>query len=81
MKLKKFLKIIDPIVDVVIWTSDDKEKPAFEGSMLDIPFVYMDYKIGRKNSKNKEEPIYINIHKNKYGAILPIIVINLKCKR
>ena len=35
MKLKKWIKAVDPLIDVVIWTQDDNESPSFEGSMFD----------------------------------------------
>lgn len=76
MKLKKFMKLIDPIVDVIIWTNDDNEEPSFEGSILNIPWWYLDLKIGRR-PEDSEEPIYISEHTNKFGHKEPCIVINL----
>lgn len=80
MILKDWLKCIDPLlVDVVIWTSDDREEPAFEGSVLDIPWYLVDYSIGRGEfSENEDEPIYFSIKKNENGVILPLIVINVE---
>ena len=77
MTLKKWMKCINPIVDVVIWTNDDDdETPSFEGSMLDIPWWYLDCEIGCYD-EDIDEPIYITEHKNKFGRNEPCIVINL----
>lgn len=65
MKLKKLANIIDWLTDVVIWTPDSisDEEPAFEGVWMDIPFFYMDMKIGRPDG-DTDEPIYIYADKN-----------------
>ena len=57
MKLKKFIKQIDPIVDVIIWGSKH-EYPLYEGAMFDIPKNITKYKIGRTDGSS-EEPIFI----------------------
>ena len=80
MKLKDLLKVVDPIVDVDIWTQYDDEEsgPSFSGSMLDIPWVYLNYKIGLPKGKEKGElPVYIATHTNKRGVELPCMIINL----
>lgn len=74
MKLKKFIKQIDPIIDIVIWGSKH-EHPLYKGSMFDIPKKIMKYKIGRIDSD--EEPIYITIETNQFNVTLPIIIINV----
>lgn len=77
MKLKKWIKAVDPLIDVVIWTQDDNESPSFEGSMFDIPSRFLNYKIGRADKKNEDEPIYIAEYTNKHNVKLPVVVINL----
>lgn len=77
MKFKKWMKMVDPICDVVIWTQDDEDEPAFEGSLLDVPWYFMDFKIGRADKKDYDEPIYISQHTNKFNVTLPCIVVNL----
>ena len=79
MRLKDLLKVVDPIVDVDIWVDGDDEEPAFSGSMLDIPWTYLNYKIALPATKeNKGElPIYITSHTNDHLVTLPIMVINL----
>ena len=73
MKLKKFLKLIDPIsFDVRIFINNDEE-PIFEGSALDIPWGFIDLKIGRIDKSDKDEPIYFYHTEN--GD--PACVINL----
>lgn len=76
MKFKKWLKMVDPVVDVVIWTQDDSNEPAFEGSILDIPWGMVDWQIGRIDD-NLEKPIYISKHTNKHGCETECIVVNL----
>lgn len=76
MKLKKLVKLFSFCDSVIIWGSDN-ETPLFEGSILEIPWTFMNYKIGRKNKEDDEEPIFTSIQKNKYGATLPVITINV----
>lgn len=75
MKLKKFIKQIDPIVDVIIWGSKH-EYPLYKGPMFDIPKKIKKYKIGRVTDLD-EEPVYIIVKTNRHNAILPIIIINV----
>ena len=74
MKLKKFIKPIDPMNDVIIWGSKH-EHPLYEGAMFDIPKKIKKYKIGRTDSE--EEPVFIIPKTNQYNVTLPIIVINV----
>ena len=77
MTLKKWMKCVDPIIDVVIWTDDDDdETPSFSGHMLDIPWWYLDCKIGCPD-EDADSPIYISKHENKYGYTEPCVVIHL----
>lgn len=79
MKLKDLLKVVDPLVNVNIWTQyDEDNEPAFSGSMLDIPWIYLDFKIGFPKGKDEGElPIYIGIDTNENGVDLPYMAINL----
>lgn len=78
MTLRKWLKVIDPICDIVIWADYDNEEPIFEGSVFDIPWVWVDCEIGRgENDDSEDEPIYISKHINKYGVEMPLIVANI----
>ena len=76
MTLKEWLKPMDLVFDVAIWGSDDEE-PLFEGSAFNIPWTIVDYKIGRVNKQDKQEPIYVTIYKNEYNVHLPKIIINV----
>lgn len=76
MKLKKWLKYVDPIIDVKIFESNTEE-PAFEGAAFDIPWSLVERKIGRADNTDKDEPIYICSHTNQYNTELPLIVINI----
>ena len=78
MKLKKWLKYVDPIVQITIFTdktSDDV--PAFDGAPWDIPKKYKNMKIGRGKNDDGEEPIFITHFTNNHGVILDRITINL----
>lgn len=77
MKLKNWIKQVDSLSKVKIWGLDDKA-PLFEGWIDEIPWTIVDYEIGRMNTTNIiDEPIYISIYTNEYGAIMPLIVINV----
>ena len=80
MKLADLLKVVDPILDVHIWTQFDDEEsgPSFSGSMLDIPWIYLECKIGFPKGKDEGElPIYVSIDTNKNGVDLPYMAINI----
>jgi hypothetical protein len=75
MKLKDLISLVDWLSHVVIWTEDSVEdgEPAFDGVVMDIPWIYMDMKIGRPRGET-EEPIRISQEENSHE---PIMVINL----
>ena len=75
MKLKNWIKQIDSLSKVKIW--GDEEIPLFEGWINEIPWTIVDYKIGRINTADTDEPIYISIYTNEHGATMPLIVINV----
>lgn len=79
MKLKKLLKMIDPIGDIIIWTSDNDEEAVFEGSIMDTPWWLLDLKIGRgKDDEDPNEPpMFLTTRTNEYGTKLPCLVVNL----
>ncbi len=75
MKLKKFLKIMDPIIQVEIFNQIDEE-PVFHGCLMDVPWGLANKEIGRADN-SKEEPIFITERTNEYGVKLPCITINI----
>lgn len=78
MKLKKWLKYMDPIVNVTVFTDKTpSDAPAFSGCLLDLPKKYKKMKIGRAEFDDGEEPIFITTFKNEHGVILENITINL----
>lgn len=79
MKFKEWMKVVDPICDVAIWTQYDNDTPAFEGSLLDVPWYFLDYEIGRADN-NSDEPIIISTYIDEHGRKMPIIVISLIAK-
>ena len=76
MKLKKWIKKIDPIIDVAIWGEEGNE-PLYNGPAFDIPWSLINLQIRKKTEKNSNEPIYICTYKNNNNTILPLIVINV----
>jgi hypothetical protein len=76
MKLLKWIKQVDSICDVIIYSQYDEEEPIFEGAMFEIPWVYMNKEIGRTDG-SQEEPIYISHKKLDNGVVLPVIIINI----
>lgn len=79
MKLGKWLKYLNPIMDVAIFTDKSLDDvPAFEGSLLDLPKKYKKMKIGRPaDDPSGEEPIFVTHYVNKHGATIERITINL----
>lgn len=82
MKIGELIKFIDWLSKITIWTPDcgDEEdaEPAYSGTVMDMPWYFMDYTIGRVD-RDTEEPIYIGMehkeNKNK-DSYEPIMVIN-----
>ena len=79
MKLKKWLKYVDPVIDVAIFTDKTpNDDPAFKGALFDIPKKYKKMKIGRPSwDTSGEEPIFITHFTNIHGVVLSCITINL----
>lgn len=75
MKLKDLIPLIDWLSHVIIWTEDSisDEEPAFDGYVMDIPWIYLNMTIGRPEGET-EEPIYISQKENSHE---PVMVINL----
>lgn len=78
MKLKKWLKYVDPVVHIIIFTDKTSDGvPVFEGFSWDIPKKYKNMKIGRGKNDDGEEPIFLTHFTNKNGVIFECITINL----
>lgn len=77
MKLGKWLKYLDPLMDVTIFTNKSPaDTPAFEGHLFDLPNKYKKMKIGRP-ADDVVEPIFVTHYVNKNGATIDHITINL----
>lgn len=77
MKLGKWIKVVDPVIDVEIWSQySEEDEPLYKGSMFNIPWTLVDKEIGRVDD-NINEPIFIVQKENEYGVMLPYIVINI----
>ena len=82
MKLKKLIKLFDPLNEVVIWTpfEEDGDDPAWQGTLLDLPWHYLDYKVS-KFDKNDDEPIRVSYYNKTFSngakGIEPILIFHL----
>lgn len=79
MKLKKFLKMVDSVDDIVIWFEgdDDAEDPAYKGSILHVPYYLLDYKLAMYRADD-EKPVCIVHYKNEYGTNIAAYQVVLK---
>lgn len=77
MKLKKWLKYLDPIGEKIRIYTDKHEKAVFVGDIWDIPKKYKNMKIGRAEDDGGDEPIFITHFTNEHGVVLDCITINL----
>lgn len=80
MTLKEWLEVIDVVgLNVRLWSQyfkeyseEDDDEPLWEGWSMNIPWVYIDKKIGIVNEKTgvieKEDAIYFITEKNEYGV-------------
>ena len=77
MKLKKFLKMVDEVDDIVIWFDDDNDAdgPAYKGSILYVPYYLLNYKIA---TGGEEKPICIVHYENQYGTKMAAYSVILK---
>lgn len=76
MKLGKWIKVIDPVIEVEIWSQYTEDEPLYKGNMFNIPWTLVDKEIGRVDD-NINEPIFIVQRENEYGVTLPCIIINI----
>lgn len=61
MKLINFLKMIDPLDNIVIWTNEsDENEPEYDGSILEVPYWLLLLNIGRVE-EDADEPIRISL--------------------
>jgi hypothetical protein len=75
MKLGEIIKYLDKLSNVVIWQTDvyiNKHKPemVFEGTIMDIPWIYLDYYLD--NSENTEAIEACRYENDKSGFIISI---------
>ena len=76
MKLGKWIKVIDPVIEVEIWSQYTEDEPLYKGSMFNIPWTLVDKEIGRVDDITNE-PVFIVQRENEYGVTLPCIIINI----
>ena len=56
MKLKKLLKLFDPLGQIRIFSDEDDEEPIYEGIILDTPWWIVELPIAKEI--NGQEPIH-----------------------
>lgn len=67
MKLKKFLKMVDSIDDIILWSDrEDTNDPLYKGCILYVPYYLLNHKIAHMEDGDK--PICIVHYENKYGT-------------
>lgn len=52
MKLKKVIPYLDWLAKVYLYDADYEEELLFEGSLMDIPWIYLDWTLVNKNGEN-----------------------------
>lgn len=75
MKLGEIIKYLDKLSNVIIWQTDvyiNKDKPeiVFEGFVMDIPWIYLDYYLDNSGDGEAIEACkYVN---DKSGFVISI---------
>ena len=83
MTLKQWLSVTEPVgLYVRLWNQfSDEDKPTWEGDILDIPWIYIDDKIGieyEDTGKIKsDDAIWLNVEKNEYNVDMIYVNINI----
>ena len=76
IKFGDIIEFFDPLSKVILWINYENEnlheyEPAFDGYIMDIPWIYLDYLI--KNKMDYEIRVATHSEQNKQ----PVFVINL----
>ena len=83
MTLKEWLEVVDAVgLNVRLWSQYCTDNnPVWEGWSRDVPWVYIDKKIGIVNEDTgvieKEDAIYFITEKNEYGSNIVWANINI----
>ena len=75
MQLKNIICHLDALHDVRIYTEDSDTDAEFEGGVLDIPWIYLDYEL---DTTKEYEAISITSAINEHGVRIYYFNINLK---
>lgn len=68
MKLKKFLKMVDSVDDIILWSNrEDTNDPLYKGCILYVPYYLLNCKIAARTDDN-DTPICIVHYENEYGT-------------
>jgi len=60
MTLYEFLSVFDGIDDIIIYHQDEPDKPVFEGSILDIPYIWLDSIVMGRDETEDYDGAYIS---------------------
>lgn len=68
MKLKKFLKMVDSVDDIILWSDNDNTNdPLYKGCILYVPYYLLNHKIAT-HIEDGDKPICIVHYENSYGT-------------
>lgn len=60
MTLYEFLKVFDGLDNIVIYHEDEGDTPVFEGSILDVPFNWLDSDVMTRDEVEEYDGAYIS---------------------
>lgn len=60
MTLYEFLKVFNGLDDIVIYHEDEGDTPIFEGSMFDVPFLWLDSIVMTRDETEKYDGAIIS---------------------
>jgi hypothetical protein len=75
MKLKDFLKYFDGLDYIILWHKDEPEEPVYEGTIFDVPFGWINYKLTLPDKDDKWDGICISKVENRKGNDVLIVQI------
>ena len=78
MKLKKFIKLLDPIcTHFTIWGEDDDKEPLFEGGYFEIPLWLGNFLLLPEEENGGDPPVRFAPYKNDNGVEFTNVIINV----
>ena len=82
MTLKEWLEQIDieslSISTIALWADGEDAEPLFEGYTTDIPWIYLDCKLGVNDPDDpSRKPVMVFSKENHYGIHKPHFIITI----